>query len=183
MKNNQKDLKEFSKIILGVADNFGGKISNDGISMRFRTMQDYSLEQIYSAGEWLIKHREVSFPPVPTIKEFIDVIDGFSKPKVSIESKAETQANIVLNKLYSDGAACNPVFGDDITQKLMTGRWSFFRWGYDLTNDQVPWWKKEFIAAYKAEAETCKAENLMLCGPDKKNKIPAKNLSKLLQKG
>lgn len=176
---NDSDKKQFAVVMWGVAEDFGGKLSKEGLKMRFSALKEYSIEQVSSAGTWLLKNREKTYPAVPTTKEFIDVIEGRHVPKISAESRAEIQANLVLDKLYREGAAAKVDFEDPVTLKLMTGRWSFFRWGYDLTNENVPWWKKEFIAAYKAEIETEVVKMLSVFSHNSDNIIPIGNLKKL----
>src|SRR6056297_3909365 len=104
MKNNEKNLQSFSMVMWGVAEEFGGKISDNGMMMRFRALLDYSLPQITAAGSWLLKNREKPFPPVPTTKEFIDairVLEGVVE--VSLQSRAQAQIDIVLTKLKRQG--------------------------------------------------------------------------------
>lgn len=148
-----------------VCEDFGGTMTENNLLVRFKALQEYSIDQITAAGTWLLKHRAEKFPAVPTTKEFIDVIDGFKSPKISVESKAEIQAASVLKHLRYYGRAWNPEFKDPLTQKLMTETWPWHRWASELKEDQETWWKKEFIRLYKAHDETEQAEILTLAAP------------------
>jgi len=165
MKNTKNNLLIFSKVMWGIAEDFGGKISPEGMKMRFKALEEYSINQITASGTWLIKNRQKTFPAVPTTKEFIDVIEGWEKPKISTESKAEIQAANVLACLRRWGRNWKPEFSDPVTQILMTERWPWYRWALSLKEDQEQWWKKDFMLLYKAYTEEEKATQMMLEAP------------------
>lgn len=165
MNNTKEEFALFSTVMWGVAEDFGGKLSKEGLKMRFRALQEYSIDQITAAGTWLLKHREKAFPAVPTTKEFIDAIEGQAGPKVSAKSLAEIQAGQVLAKLRYHGRAGVADFEDPITQRLMTTRWPYKQWASFVKEDELVWWKKDFIQAYEAYSEQEQA-TLMIQGPD-----------------
>jgi len=162
MENTVEELKRFSAIMLGVAEDFGGKISPEGLRVKFEALREYSIDQISQAGTWLLKNREERFPAVPTTKEFIDTIKGQGGCiQISAGSRAEIQADVVIKKLRQHGRNAVVDFEDPITFQLMTGRWRYNSWAADVIDSELKWWRKEFVEAYKAYSEAGKAENLL----------------------
>lgn len=178
MNDNPQEFKLFAALMWGVAEDFGGKLSKEGLKMRFKALQEYSIDQITGAGTWLLRHREKTFPAVPTTKEFIDVIEGWSEPKVSVKTKAEMEAACVLQALRKYGRNWTPDFADPTTQQLMTTRWPWFSWASRIREDEEKWWKKDFIALYEAHAEVGQANRMLVEGPGS-NIVDIKNLKKL----
>lgn len=178
MEDNMENRTLFANTMYGIAEDFGGTLSDNNLAVRFRALQEYSIDQITRAGTWLLKHREKTFPAVPTTKEFIGVIEGWKKPQVSAKSRAEVQADMVLIKLKHHGRAGKADFCDSITQHLMTTRWPYRVWACNVKEDELKWFRKEFIEAYQAYAETEKAEQLVLDVPGN-NVVAIGNLKKL----
>lgn len=148
MKNNKQDLALFSKVMWGVASNFGGKISDDDLALRFEALQEFSIDQITKAGAWLLRNREATFPAVPTTKEFIDAIRQAGKPTPRV--KAEMEADKVLETLKEWGREAEALFYDEITTYLMTIRWTFRKLDIMAVDDPgLKWWRKEFVQAYQ----------------------------------
>ncbi len=164
---DKTDKKKFAEIMMGIADNFGGTITTPGIKSRIQAMSEYTLDQIEAAGVWLLKNRTATFPAMPTVKEFIDAIKAQTKPQVSIGSRAEIQADIVLKKLRYEGRNAPINFVDPITFKLMTERWRYSSWAATVKEAELTWWKKDFIKAYEAYGETEAAEAMAIEGPAK----------------
>ncbi len=179
MKDTKDERKKFGVIMWGIAEDFGGKISKQGLELRFQALKDYSIEQIRAAGTWLLKNREATFPAVPRTKEFVDLIEGFNEPKISTQSLAEIQAALVLKYLRHYGFSQTPTFEDPITQQLMSERWPWYRWASTMKEDQEQWWSKQFVTLYKANSEQEEA-NTLLNAPEKFKKI-AVGLTKSLE--
>ena len=158
---NEIDKKKFAEIMYGVADNFGGQISTQGLQLKFDALAELSIEQVAFAATYLVRHRKTSYPPVPTVKEFIDAAKGLEL-EVSQRSKAEIQANKVLSKLRYHGRAGKADFADPITQELMTTRWPYRVWACYILEKDIVWWKKEFIESYQAYSEQQAAGQLRL---------------------
>ena len=74
MERDKKTLEAFSKIMWGVAEEFGGKISENGMQTKFEALKEFSIQEIQDAGMWILQNRDEKFPPVPTVKEFIDAM-------------------------------------------------------------------------------------------------------------
>lgn len=148
MKNNKQDLDLFSTVMWGLAEDFGGKVSDDSLSLRFSALQEYSIEDIAKAGTWLLKHRESTFPAVPTTKEIIDAIRSVSQANPRL--KAEIEADKVLSTLKEWGRDADALFYDKITMYLMTKRWTFRQLDLMAVDDKgLKWWRKDFVQAYQ----------------------------------
>lgn len=153
MKNDKETKAIFAKILYAIAEEFGGKISKNNLELKFFALQEYSIEQITQAATWILKYRTKTFPAVPTTKEFIDIIENFTNPILSLDSKAEIQASEVLKMLKLNGRDHRPAFKDAITQMLMTNCWPWYGWASFFKTKKEEWWKKDFIQAYKAYSE------------------------------
>jgi hypothetical protein len=174
MNKNEKTLGKFSEVMWGVAEDFGGKISKNGIKMRFKALQEYTIDQITQAGTWLLQNREKTFPAVPTTKEFIDAI-GKVAGNLNIKTRAGIEVDKILSKIKRYGRAAEPLFFDETTKYLMTYRWSFELLG-NMTANDLKWWRKDFIDAYQ---DTDQQKELVLDTAEKAGLIPADNLKKL----
>jgi len=147
---NKTNKEEFASIMWGLAEECGGNITTAGLKARFSALEEYSIDQISKAATWLIKHREATFPAVPRTKEIIDAIENLKGPKVSVQTQAEIQADKVLAKLRYHGRAGVADFDDPVTQHLMTTRWLYKKWASFVLEDELKWWKKDFVQAYSA---------------------------------
>jgi len=170
MNKSPEDLKKFSIVMWGVAEDFGGQLSKEGLKMRFAALQEYSIEQITSAGAWLLRHRDKTFPAVPTTKEFIDAIQnaGLTRSK----TKAGIEADKVLETLKEWGRDAEPLFYDQITTYLMTHRWTFRKLNIMAIKDPgLVWWRKEFIESYlELEKDKTAGGNILAETAGKENK-------------
>jgi hypothetical protein len=175
MENSDKN--KFASVMYGLAGNFGGKLSKDDLKLRFTALIEYSIKDISLAGTWLLKNRVATYPPVPTTKEIIDAI---SKTKGKLENKevAEIEADKILRLLKQWGRECGTRFKDPVTDYLMVYRWNFQYLG-GLSEKDLKWWRKDFIEAYK---DTELQKDNFLDVADKAGMIPAKNLTRLLDK-
>lgn len=154
--------EKFAAVMWGVAEDFGGRLSNEGLKMRFQALQEYSIDEISRAGTWLLKNREKTFPAVPTTKEFIDAIETKGVPQISAKSRAEIQADEVITMLKMRGRSASGSFDDSITQHLMSRRWPYHKWAATVIEDEIKWWKKEFVEAYLAYTERAELEQKAL---------------------
>lgn len=182
MNKTKEEFDRFCVVMWGVAEDFGGKLSKEGLKMRFKAIYEFSINQITEAGTWLLKNRKEKFPAVPTTKEFIDAIhkvSGEDSPKV----KAEIEADKVFKKLKMWGRDAEPKFYDEISRYLMTHRWTFRQLDQMSVNDPgLKWFRKEFISAYVEMAESgVETENLLPGGIDDPDRISAKRLNLLTQ--
>ncbi len=157
---DEQDKKQFAAIMYGVADNFGGQISKDGLRLRFEALSNLDIDEVSRVATWLINNRTATFPAIPTVKEFRDALENLDGPKPSPRSRAEIQADKVLAKLKYHGRAGKADFEDPITQELMTTRWPYRAWASLVLEKELVWWRKEFIQAYQAYSEQSQIEAL-----------------------
>ncbi|MBF0233055.1 MAG: hypothetical protein HQK65_08460 [Desulfamplus sp.] len=145
-----QDLSRFTEIMMGMAENYSGaQLTKNGLKLRFEALRDYSMDQITWAAVELMKcHR---FNSMPTIGDFVAVMDQ-QAGKLRIEDKAELEAGAVIEHLHRYGSSVNPMFEDKITSQLMTGVWRYSAWARQVKEDELKWWRQEFIRAYKAHA-------------------------------
>jgi hypothetical protein len=156
------DKKRFMEIMYGVADNFGGSISKEGLALRFNAMAGHSIDQVALGASWLVKHRDQVFPAVPTVKEFIDAIKSATGTNVSVRTQAEVQLDLVLRKLKSQGRNAPIDFEHPVTFRLMTTRWPYNSWAATVHEDELKWFRKEFIEAFQAHTEQDTADQAAL---------------------
>ena len=76
-------------------------------------------------------------------------------PQKKIEAnKALLEADKILTHLKYYGATEYPDMADPVTKHLMTGRWNYKRWASSVLENELVWWKKEFMASYEALRES-----------------------------
>lgn len=175
MNNTKEEKQKFATVMWGLAEDFGGKITTEGLKIRFMALEEYTIEQITQAATWLLKHRENTFPAVPTTKEIIDVIEN-NGAKIDHKTAAEIQVDLVLKKLKFEGRSGENDFDDPITRQLMTVRWPYNSWAGSVLEKDLVWFRKEFVAAYQAYGENEK--QLPLLGAPEKVVAIAQHLSK-----
>ena len=150
---NSNDSMKFSEVMMGLADNFGGNVSPEGMDARFNALEPYDISQVIAAGDWLMKHREKTFPAMPMVSEFIKAIDSQTSPQISSKSLAEIQVDQVLENLRHYGSRSLLKVEDPITAFLMSRRWPYQQWASTVLEKNLTWWRKEFIEAYQAYSE------------------------------
>lgn len=158
-----KDKEKFAVIMWGLTEEFGGTISKENIQMRFRSLSEFSIEQVTAACNWLFDNREATFPVVPRTKEIRDAIKRISG-ELNPKAKAEMECDKIFKKLYAYGREALPLFYDEKTKYLMTHRWTFEQLG-NIKEDDLKWFRKSFVEAYLDFGETIPA---MIDGPNKK---------------
>jgi hypothetical protein len=141
---DRKDNPRFCQLMMGLAENFRDQISEAGLKLRWRALENYSIEEIESAAFKIIKRRH--FTKMPTIGEFITEING---RQASAEDAAELAWQDVISQIRAVGSYGQPVYADEITRQLMAGRFSFMAL-CRMTERELSWMAKEFIEAYLA---------------------------------
>ncbi len=165
----------FSLVIHVLVEEFGGKISKQGVKMKFEALKEYSIEEIQAAGTWILKYRQEKFPPVPTVQEFIDVIETKLSPELSQKSKAVIQADIIIKAIKSHNPDIPVRFKDPITHDIMINQWSMRELQTTTKEADNVWLKKKFIEAYNSYTEILERGEI-------KNQIENKELLKLANK-
>jgi len=181
MNNTPEEFTKFSTVMWGVAEDFGGKLSKDGLKMKFRALQEFSIDQITAAGTWLLKNRERVFPPLPTTKEFIAAIQNIDGG-MSTKNKAEIEVDKVFKALRVWGREAQPLFHDKITTYLMTHRWNFQQLdGMHVRDPGFGWFRRRFVEAYQDLSKDSPAiENLLVPSYDDAKKVSANRLKLLV---
>lgn len=174
---DESNKKQFATLFYGLAEEYGGNITKNGVKLKFEALENHSIEDIVIAANWILKNRNTTFPAVPTVKEFIDAIN-FQKNPLGIEDIAEMQAAIVLKKLNDEGSCSKVDFEDPITKNIMTDRWSYSSWAREILTKEIPWWKKDFVPLYKSYNKHVNAG--LLIDDGNKKLIPASRLKGLL---
>ena len=105
MKNNKEEKHKFAEIMWALAEDFGGKISNESLELRFTALKQFSIDEISKAGTWLLMNRKKDFPPVPTTKEITDAV-GRQSGCLNGKIMAEFEADKVLKNLNFFGREC-----------------------------------------------------------------------------
>jgi hypothetical protein len=178
MNNTREEKERFATVMWGLAEDFGGKITSEGLKIRFMALEEYTIDQITQAATWLLKYREKTFPAVPTTKEIIGVIQN-NGAAIDYKSAAEVQVDVVLKKLKFEGRTGEIDFDDRITRQLMSVRWPYHSWAASVMEKDLVWFRKEFVEAYQAYGSNEKQLPL-LNAPDNVLSI-AQNLSKKMQ--
>jgi len=176
MKNNKEEKNHFAKIMWALAEDFGGKISNESLELRFTALKQFSIDEISKAGTWLLMNRVEKFPAVPTTKEIIDAVDKISG-NLDTKTKAGLECDKVFKNLKFFGRECPTVFKNKTTQYLMTSRWDFYKLGM-MTEDDLKWFRKDFIQAYE---EIDKQDVVFLDIAEQAGMIPVSNLKGLIE--
>jgi len=81
-------------------------------------------------------------------QDMINAMDGH----VDMNHQAEMEAGKVLDVLKFYGASVSPVFNDPITKHLISHRWRWYSWASKVREDDLKWWSRDFVRAYKAQA-------------------------------
>ena len=171
MQDDKRTRAVFAGTMYGVAEDFGGTLSDNNLAVRFKALQDYSIDQITQAGTWLLKNRTEKFPAVPTTKEFIDVIENLAG-RLNSKTAAQIECDKVLKKLKTYGREAMPLFHDEKTKYLMTHRWTFEKLGM-MKDEDLKWFRKDFVEAYQDMGATIP---VMIEGP-KSNMVDFKKMA------
>ncbi len=146
----RNDAPKFAELMAAMTENYPKtQLTPMGMKMRFDALQDYSIDQItHSALELMRTHK---YNTMPTVGDFVSVIDQ-KNGKISIEDRAEIEAGDVLTHLRQYGRTKNPQFKDPVTSHLMNSRWIYLSWCKSVKENDLKWWQKDFVRAYKAYA-------------------------------
>ena len=145
-----EDLDRFVEIMMGLAENYpGARLTGAGLDMRFEAMKKYTIDQVTRAATKLIRtHR---YNTMPTTADIINAMDGVPS-RIDMEQRAEIEAGKVLDHLKYFGTQSTPCFDDPITSHLMGHRWRYHAWASQVKEEDLKWWFRDFVRAYKAQA-------------------------------
>lgn len=99
--------------------------------------------------------RTHKYNSMPTVGDIINVMDGMVG--INTEQRAEIDAGKVLDHLHYFGSQVAPSFDDPITKHLMGHRWRYHSWASRVKEDDLKWWSRDFVRAYKAHAVAANA--------------------------
>jgi len=74
----EQDRQKFTQIMLGVAENFSAKITEEGINLRFQVLKEFSLDQVIVAAKKILFTRK--YTTMPTIADFAEAL----QPSMSV---------------------------------------------------------------------------------------------------
>lgn len=150
----KQNLKQFTEIMMGLAENYPGAVlTGNGLKFRFAALKEFSIDQVISSATKLIQtHR---YNSMPTVGDIINAMDGVVR--INTEQRAEIEAGKVLDHLHYFGSQVTPFFDDPITKHLMGHRWRYHSWASRVKADDLKWWSRDFVRAYKAHAASTKA--------------------------
>lgn len=149
------EFNELAEIMFGLAGNFGDTIDEYTVKMWLRCFEadGVTIDQIRKAAIKIMQNAE--FPKMPTYGQFRKYIFG------SERDNAQVQADVVLVALQQNGSRVKPKFLDPVTDHLMSTRWKWSQWASTVLEDEIKWWRKEFVEAYQSYANNPeKIENI-----------------------
>lgn len=152
---NKEEGARFQALMRGLAENFSAEITEDGMRLRYRALQEYTIQQLEGAAVRLLKTRV--YTTMPTSAEFVLAIDG--PPNV----KAEKQLQSIRNAISGCGRNGNPNFKDPVTHYLVHERFGWQRICNKKEAD-MHFFEKEFIEAYQKYGQN--PESLKISGPE-----------------
>jgi len=135
--------EKFAGLIMVLAENFGGEPSEALLEMwwSMANKDGITADQFAGAAEEIIRTRK--YKTMPTYAEIVEAIHG------SVEDKAQVQVDIALSTMQRLEWGQAPKFDDPVTARLMTTRWDI-AWYRQVEEKAIPFWRKEFIEAYKS---------------------------------
>jgi hypothetical protein len=108
----QADFDRFDALMQGVAECYGQTLSAQGIALRFKLLEPFSLPEVEKAALSIMASRKYTSMPVPA--DFLEHISGGSA-----EDKAEVEAGKVLSAIGQHGGYASVVFDDAVTQAVI----------------------------------------------------------------
>lgn len=141
----EHDFERFSAVMLGVAENYGQSLSSEGISIRFKALESYSINEIERAAISIIVCRK--YTSMPTIADFLEHMSGGS-----VEDKAEVEAGKVLSAIGKHGGYASVVFDNPVTQAVIVqayGGWVKLCQNCGVEESEK-WFRKDFAKIWAA---------------------------------
>ena len=108
----QADFDRFEVLMQGVAECYGQTLSAQGVALRFKLLEQFSLPEVEKAALSIMASRKYTSMPVPA--DFLEHIGGGAA-----EDKAEVEAGKVLAAIGKHGAYASVVFDDAVTQAVI----------------------------------------------------------------
>lgn len=149
----QADFDRFDALMQGIAECYGQTLSAQGIALRFKLLEPFSLPEVEKAALSIMASRKYTSMPVPA--DFLEHISGGSA-----EDKAEVEAGKVLAAIGKHGAYASVVFDDAVTQAVIVqayGGWPKLCADCGVEESEH-WFRKNFVktwAAYSRQGVKC----------------------------
>ena len=138
-----------------LAENYPGAVlTGNGLKLRFAALKEFSIDQVIIAATKLIQTHK--YNSLPTTADMINAMGGMLG-RIDRDSRAEIEAGKVLAHLHSFGSQVTPSFDDPITKHLMSHRWRYHSWASRVKEEDLKWWSRDFVRAYKAHAVAANA--------------------------
>ena len=156
------ETKEFIKIMSIIAESFGAEINKPTLklwAMMFR-QDNIDIEQIKQAARHIIRTRK--YKGMPTYAEFYDFC------KQGVDDTAQIQADIVVQQISSYGSHRSPNFDDQTTAHIMRVVFPWNSTAKNMLEKNIPFFKKDFIQAYKTYSKIEQIEKLTCNNPSLK---------------
>lgn len=141
----QADFKPFSELIQGVAECYGQSLSAQGVALRYKLLERFSLPEVEKAALSIMATRKYTTMPTPA--DFLEHISGGSA-----EDKAEVEAGKVLAAIGKHGAYASVVFDDAVTQAVIVqayGGWPKLCADCGVEESEH-WFRKNFAKTWAA---------------------------------
>lgn len=141
----QADFDRFDVLMQGVAECYGQTLSAQGIALRFKLLEQFSLPEVEKAVLSIMTSRKYTSMPVPA--DFLEHISGGSA-----EDKAEVEAGKVLAAIGKHGAYASVVFDDAVTQAVIMqayGGWPKLCQDCGVEESEH-WFRKNFARTWAA---------------------------------
>lgn len=143
----QADFDRFEILIQGVAECYGQTLSAQGIALRFKLLEQFSLSEVEKAALSIMATRKYTTMPVPA--DFLEHINGGAA-----EDKAEVETGKVLAAIGKHGGYASVVFDDAVTQAVIVQ--AYGGWPKLCTDCGVEesehWFRKNFAKTWAAFA-------------------------------
>lgn len=149
----QADFDRFNALMQGIAECYGQTLSAQGIALRYKLLEQFSLPEVKKAALSIMATRKYTSMPVPA--DFLEHISGGSA-----EDKAEVEAGKVLAAIGKHGAYASVVFDDAVTQAVIVqayGGWPKLCQDCGVEESEH-WFRKNFAktwAAYSRQGVQC----------------------------
>ena len=141
----QTDFDRFDALIQGVAECYGQTLSAQGVALRFKLLEQFSLPEVEKAALSIMANRKYTSMPVPA--DFLEHIGGGAA-----EDKAEVEAGKVLEAIGRHGAYASVVFDDAVTQAVIVqayGGWPKMCADCGVEESEH-WFRKNFARTWAA---------------------------------
>ncbi len=98
----------------------------------------------------------VFFPRPATLVRFLKSLT----PDPTVEQKAIVQVGKILAHQKTNPSHIQPQYDDAISKHLMNSRWRYQGWASTVTNEELEYFKHDFVKAYVAFASGPEANNI-----------------------